>query len=187
MDIQNIFRKKFNTFSYPWGNGKSIGCNLVGYKTYQCYLFDKILSSSEVWTLLNYWSDWLMKDENNNLLVVWVFSCHYLNFSFYMQGLVAFSEHGLMIRWWSLGSVWWEKLSRNLAPVQCTKLIFVPPWEGFSPNSSRSSIMASILGHDNQANLQVIFLLASELCKMLSQVFKITFLLNCCIFLWWTI
>ncbi|KAJ6962346.1 hypothetical protein NC652_001107 [Populus alba x Populus x berolinensis] len=71
-----------------------------------------------------------------------------------VKGLVAFSEHGLMIRWWSLGSVWWEKLSRNLAPVQCTKLIFVPPWEGFSPNSSRSSIMASILGHDNRANLQ---------------------------------
>jgi hypothetical protein len=180
-------QKNFNTFSYPWGNGKSIGCNLVGYKAYQCYLFDKILSSLEVWTLLNYWSDWLMKDENNNLLVVWVFSCHYLNLSFYMQGLVAFSEHGLMIRWWSLGSVWWEKLSRNLAPVQCTKVIFVPPWEGFSPNSSRSSIMASILGHDNQANLQVIFLLASELCKMLPQVVKITFLLNCCIFLWWTI
>ncbi|CAK7335612.1 unnamed protein product [Dovyalis caffra] len=70
------------------------------------------------------------------------------------EGLVAFSEHGLMIRWWSLGSVWWEKLSRNLAPVHCTKLIFVPPWEGFSPNSSRSSIMASILGHDSQANVQ---------------------------------
>ncbi|KAJ7004155.1 uncharacterized protein [Populus alba] len=70
------------------------------------------------------------------------------------EGLVAFSEHGLMIRWWSLGSVWWEKLSRNLAPVQCTKVIFVPPWEGFSPNSSRSSIMANILGHDNQVNMQ---------------------------------
>lgn len=59
-----------------------------------------------------------------------------------------------MIRWWSLGSVWWEKLSRNLAPVQCTKVIFVPPWEGFSPNSSRSSIMANILGHDSQVNMQ---------------------------------
>ncbi|KAJ6388600.1 hypothetical protein OIU77_027041 [Salix suchowensis] len=70
------------------------------------------------------------------------------------EGLVAFSEHGLMIRWWSLGSVWWEKLSRNLAPVQCTKVIFVPPWEGFSPNSSRSSIMASILGHGSQVNVQ---------------------------------
>ena len=79
-----------------------------------------------------------------------------------MQGLVAFSEHGLMIRWWSLGSVWWEKLSRNLAPVQCTKVIFVPPWEGFSPNSSRSSIMASILGHGSQVNVQVIFLIASQ-------------------------
>jgi hypothetical protein len=79
-----------------------------------------------------------------------------------MQGLVAFSEHGLMIRWWSLGSVWWEKLSRNLAPVQCTKVIFVPPWEGFSPNSSRSSIIANILGHDSQVNMQVIFLIASQ-------------------------
>lgn len=60
-----------------------------------------------------------------------------------------------MIRWWSLGSVWWEKLSRNLVPVQCTKLIFVPPWEGFSPNSTRSSIMASIMGYDGQSNIQV--------------------------------
>ncbi|KAK4435409.1 hypothetical protein Salat_0704300 [Sesamum alatum] len=56
-----------------------------------------------------------------------------LSFSPDGEGLVAFSENGLMIRWWSLGSVWWEKLSRNLVPVQCTKLIFVPPWEGFSP------------------------------------------------------
>ncbi|XP_048319702.2 uncharacterized protein LOC107430195 isoform X1 [Ziziphus jujuba] len=75
-----------------------------------------------------------------------------LSFSPDGEGLLAFSEHGLMIRWWSLGSVWWEKLSRNLAPVQCTKLIFVQPWEGFSPNSSRSSIMASIMGHDRQVN-----------------------------------
>lgn len=73
-----------------------------------------------------------------------------------LQGLVAFSEHGLMIRWWSLGSVWWEKLSRNFVPVQCTKLIFIPPWEGFSPNSSRSSIMGSIMGNDRQVNSQVI-------------------------------
>ncbi|ONI07220.1 hypothetical protein PRUPE_5G106900 [Prunus persica] len=77
-----------------------------------------------------------------------------LSFSPDGEGLVAFSEHGLMIRWWSLGSVFWEKLSRNLVPVQCTKLIFVPPWEGFSPNSSRSSIMASIMGHDRQVNVQ---------------------------------
>ncbi|XP_021820802.1 uncharacterized protein LOC110762467 isoform X1 [Prunus avium] len=77
-----------------------------------------------------------------------------LSFSPDGEGLVAFSEHGLMIRWWSLGSVFWEKLSRNLVPVQCTKLIFVPPWEGFSPNSSRSSIMASIMGHDRQINIQ---------------------------------
>lgn len=75
--------------------------------------------------------------------------------SFKLQGLVAFSEHGLMIRWWSLGSAWWEKLGRNFVPVQYTKLIFVPPWEGMSPNSSRSSVMASILGHDRQANSQV--------------------------------
>ncbi|KAJ4835494.1 hypothetical protein Tsubulata_015486 [Turnera subulata] len=77
-----------------------------------------------------------------------------LSFSPDGEGLVAFSEHGLMIRWWSLGTVWWEKLSRNLSPVQCTKVIFVPPWEGFSPNSSRSSIMASVLGDDRQANVQ---------------------------------
>ncbi|XP_062146298.1 uncharacterized protein LOC133854226 isoform X2 [Alnus glutinosa] len=77
-----------------------------------------------------------------------------LSFSPDGEGLVAFSEHGLMIRWWSLGSVWWEKLSRNFVPVQCTKLIFVPPWEGFSPNSSRSSIMASIMGNDRQVNSQ---------------------------------
>ncbi|XP_050378670.1 uncharacterized protein LOC126795980 [Argentina anserina] len=77
-----------------------------------------------------------------------------LNFTPDGEGLLAFSEHGLMIRWWSLGSVWWEKLSRNLVPVQCTKLIFVPPWEGFSPNSMRSSIMARIMGHDGQSNIQ---------------------------------
>lgn len=70
------------------------------------------------------------------------------------EGLVAFSEHGLMIRWWSLGSVWWERLSRNLVPVQCTKLIFVPPWEGFSANSTRSSIMGSVMGCESQANSQ---------------------------------
>lgn len=74
------------------------------------------------------------------------------------QGLVAFSEHGLLIRWWSLGSFWWEKLSRNFVPVQCTKLIFVPPWEGFSPNSSRTSIMANILETDRLQNFQVIFI-----------------------------
>ncbi|CAH9124813.1 unnamed protein product [Cuscuta epithymum] len=66
-----------------------------------------------------------------------------LSFSPDGEGLLAFSENGLMIRWWSLESVWWEKLTRNLAPVQCTKLIFVPPWEGFSPNSSRTSIMTA--------------------------------------------
>ncbi|KAJ4949954.1 hypothetical protein NE237_026786 [Protea cynaroides] len=75
-----------------------------------------------------------------------------LSFSPDGEGLVAFSEHGLMIRWWSLGSAWWEKLSRSLTLVQCTKVIFVPPWEGFSPNSSRSSIMASIMGHEMQVN-----------------------------------
>lgn len=70
-----------------------------------------------------------------------------LSFSPDGEGLIAFSEHGLMIRWWSLGSMWWEKLSRNLVPVQCTKLIFVPPWEGFSPTSTRSSVMASVMGN----------------------------------------
>ncbi|KHM99942.1 Serine/threonine-protein phosphatase PP1 [Glycine soja] len=77
-----------------------------------------------------------------------------LSFSPDGEGLVAFSENGLLIRWWSLGSFWWEKLSRNFVPVQCTKLIFVPPWEGFSPNSSRSSIMANILETDRQMNFQ---------------------------------
>ncbi|XVF52982.1 hypothetical protein PTKIN_Ptkin05aG0061600 [Pterospermum kingtungense] len=77
-----------------------------------------------------------------------------LSFSPDGEGLVAFSEHGLMIRWWSLGSVWWEKLSRNPVPVQCTKVIFVPPGEGFSPSTSRSSIMGSVLGHDREANTQ---------------------------------
>ncbi|XP_022737520.1 uncharacterized protein LOC111290469 [Durio zibethinus] len=77
-----------------------------------------------------------------------------LSFSPDGEGLVAFSEHGLMIRWWSLGSVWWEKLSRNLAPVHCTKVIFIPPGEGFSPDTSRSSIMGSILGHDGEADSQ---------------------------------
>ncbi|KAL1364345.1 hypothetical protein HN51_012545 [Arachis hypogaea] len=76
-----------------------------------------------------------------------------LSFSPDGEGLVAFSEHGLMIRWWSLGSVWWEKLSRNFIPVQCTKLIFVPPWEGFSPNSSRSSIIANILENDRKLSV----------------------------------
>uniref|UniRef100_A0A1D1ZAP5 WD repeat-containing protein 7 n=1 Tax=Anthurium amnicola TaxID=1678845 RepID=A0A1D1ZAP5_9ARAE len=77
-----------------------------------------------------------------------------LSFSPDGEGLVAFSEHGLTIRWWSLGTAWWEKLSRSTIPVQCTKLIFVPPWEGFSPNSSRSSIMASITGHHNRESSQ---------------------------------
>ncbi|XP_076887489.1 uncharacterized protein LOC143537655 isoform X2 [Bidens hawaiensis] len=73
-----------------------------------------------------------------------------LSFSPDGEGLIAFSEHGLMIRWWSIGSMWWEKLSRNLVPVQCTKLIFVPPWEGFSPTSTRSSVMASVMGNGKQ-------------------------------------
>ncbi|KAE9597785.1 hypothetical protein Lal_00041492 [Lupinus albus] len=77
-----------------------------------------------------------------------------LSFSPDGEGLIAFSEHGLMIRWWSLGSVWWEKLNRNYVPVQCTKLIFVPPWEGFSPNSTRSSIMANIFENDRSLDLQ---------------------------------
>lgn len=77
-----------------------------------------------------------------------------LSFSPDGEGLVAFSEHGLMIRWWSLGSVWWEKLSRNFVPVQCTKVIFVPPSEEFSPKTSKSSIMGTMLGHDKDTNLQ---------------------------------
>ncbi|KAJ0240863.1 Uncharacterized protein HA466_0219150 [Hirschfeldia incana] len=70
------------------------------------------------------------------------------------EGLVAFSENGLMIRWWSLGSVWWEKLSRSLTPVQCTKLIFLHPWDGFSSNSSRTSVISSITSHDEEVPLQ---------------------------------
>eukprot|EP00250_Pteridium_aquilinum_P014398 c21963_g1_i1 orf=61-4728(+) len=60
------------------------------------------------------------------------------------DGVVAFSQHGLMIRWWSLSTIWWEKLSRVNTPLQCNKLVLVPPWSGFSPKSSRSSIMATI-------------------------------------------
>ncbi|CAH2071149.1 unnamed protein product [Thlaspi arvense] len=71
-----------------------------------------------------------------------------LSFSPDGEGLVAFSENGLMIRWWSLGSVWWEKLSRSLTPVQCTKLIFMHPWDGFSSNSSRTSVISSITSHE---------------------------------------
>ncbi|KAL6876322.1 hypothetical protein ACP4OV_012894 [Aristida adscensionis] len=75
-----------------------------------------------------------------------------LSFSPDGEGLVAFSENGLMIRWWSLGTAWWERLSRSLTPIQCTKLIYVPPWEGFSPNTARLSIISSILGHDKHGN-----------------------------------
>ncbi|TYH28182.1 hypothetical protein ES288_A02G124800v1 [Gossypium darwinii] len=90
-----------------------------------------------------------------------------LSFSPDGEGLVAFSEHGLMIRWWSLGSVWWEKLSRNLNPVQCTKVIFVPPGEGFSPKTSRSSIMGSVLGHDTEAHSQEAAACYSDKLKLL--------------------
>ncbi|KAL6602748.1 hypothetical protein ACP70R_043109 [Stipagrostis hirtigluma subsp. patula] len=75
-----------------------------------------------------------------------------LSFSPDGEGLVAFSENGLMIRWWSLGTAWWERLSRSLTPIQCTKLIYVPPWEGFSPNTARLSIISSILGHDKRGS-----------------------------------
>lgn len=68
-----------------------------------------------------------------------------------------------MIRWWSLGTGWWERLSRSLAPIQCTKLIYVPPWEGFSPNSARLSIISSILGHDKHGSSEVYLLLFSFL------------------------
>ncbi|GMH22679.1 hypothetical protein Nepgr_024522 [Nepenthes gracilis] len=90
-----------------------------------------------------------------------------LSFSPDGEGLVAFSEHGLIIRWWSLGSAWWEKLSRNYVPVQCTKLIFVPPWEGFSPNSSRASIMAKITGNDRQASPQEHLMNPNEVDRLL--------------------
>lgn len=62
------------------------------------------------------------------------------------EGLVAFSHHGLMIRWWSLEAAWWEKLSRNTVPVQCTKLILVPPSEDISPKSSRANTTANNKG-----------------------------------------
>lgn len=94
-----------------------------------------------------------------------------LSFSPDGEGLVAFSEHGLMIRWWSLESAWWEKISRNLVPVQCTKLIFVPPWEGFSPNSTRSSIMASVLSNERQTNLQ-------ENTRVLSEMDRVKHLIH---------
>ncbi|CAE6132780.1 unnamed protein product [Arabidopsis arenosa] len=77
-----------------------------------------------------------------------------LSFSPDGEGLVAFSENGLMIRWWSLGSVWWEKLSRSLTPVQCTKLIFIHPWDGFSSNSSRTSVISSITSDEQELPLQ---------------------------------
>ncbi|XP_010541230.1 PREDICTED: uncharacterized protein LOC104814738 isoform X2 [Tarenaya hassleriana] len=84
-----------------------------------------------------------------------------LSFSPDGEGLVAFSENGLLIRWWSLGSIWWEKLSRSLTPVQCTKLIFVPPWEGFSSNTFRSSVISTITGQDQDR-------VAQENCNNLS-------------------
>jgi len=87
------------------------------------------------------------------------------------QGLVAFSENGLVIRWWSLGSAWWEKLSRNFVPVQCTKLILVPPWEGISPNSSRASIMAHIEANGRRENSQVCVVL----CFYIGQIEVIAF------------
>lgn len=66
-----------------------------------------------------------------------------LSFSPDGEGLVAFSHHGLMLRWWSLEAAWWEKLSRSTVPVQYTKLILVPPSADISPESSRASIMAN--------------------------------------------
>ncbi|GJU09166.1 hypothetical protein Tco_1125596 [Tanacetum coccineum] len=63
-------------------------------------------------------------------------------------GFDSFLRAWLMIKWWSLRAKWWKKLSRNLVPVQCTKLIFVPPWEGFFPTSTRSSVMASVMGNE---------------------------------------
>jgi hypothetical protein len=77
-----------------------------------------------------------------------------LSFSPDGEGLVAFSENGLMIRWWSLGSVWWEKLSQSLTPIQCTKLIFIHPWDGFSSSSSRTSVISSISNDEQELPLQ---------------------------------
>ncbi|KAG7615578.1 putative transcription factor WD40-like family [Arabidopsis thaliana] len=77
-----------------------------------------------------------------------------LSFSPDGEGLVAFSENGLMIRWWSLGSVWWEKLSQSLTRIQCTKLIFIHPWDGFSSSSSRTSVISSISNDEQELPLQ---------------------------------
>ncbi|CAM6033085.1 unnamed protein product [Sphagnum compactum] len=73
-----------------------------------------------------------------------------LSFSPDGEGLVAFSQQGLTIRWWSLGAAWWDRLSRTLVPVQCTKLVLVPPWAGFSPRSSSSSMMAFVYRSSEQ-------------------------------------
>lgn len=69
-----------------------------------------------------------------------------LSFSPDGEGLVAFSHHGLMIRWWSLEAAWWEKLSRSTVPVQCTKLILVTASEDISPESSRENTTANSMG-----------------------------------------
>lgn len=84
-----------------------------------------------------------------------------------------------MIRWWSLGSGWWERLNRNYVPVQCTKLIFVPPWEGFSPKTARTSVMANILGPDGQISPKVLIIhpLVSSVSSSASFLTKITSLL----------
>jgi hypothetical protein len=87
-----------------------------------------------------------------------------LSFSPDGEGLVAFSENGLMIRWWSLGSVWWEKLSQSLTPIQCTKLIFIHPWDGFSSSSSRTSVISSISNDEQELPLQVLNCLSSSHC-----------------------
>ncbi|CAK9231339.1 unnamed protein product [Sphagnum troendelagicum] len=73
-----------------------------------------------------------------------------LSFSPDGEGLVAFSQQGLTIRWWSLGAAWWDRLSRTLVPIQCTKLVLVPPWAGFSPRSSSSSMMAFVYRSSEQ-------------------------------------
>ncbi|XP_024521936.1 uncharacterized protein LOC9643384 isoform X1 [Selaginella moellendorffii] len=72
-----------------------------------------------------------------------------LSFSNDGEGLVAFSHQGLILRWWSVGAAWWDKLSRSTVPVQCTKLVLLPPSPGFSPKSSSTSIIGNLSGSKN--------------------------------------
>eukprot|EP00850_Spirogloea_muscicola_P009149 SM000050S17074 [mRNA] locus=s50:671217:677504:- [translate_table: standard] len=56
------------------------------------------------------------------------------------EGLIAFSQRGMVLRWWSLGANWWQKLNRGVVTVQCTKMVLVPPLPGLSQASFPSLI-----------------------------------------------